>query len=66
MRWRTGNKNARNIYFVTADGDELHVGVMFTESLGRYITAALNDLEATDPPMPGGDISAPARPDNTP
>jgi len=67
MHWRNGNKNARNIYFVTANGDEIHVGVTFTESLGRYITEALNTAGATEPHLPGGDIGSVVTPcdDNT-
>lgn len=64
MRWRTGNKNARNLYCVTADGEEFHVGVMFTEALGRYVADTLNERGANDPPMPDGDIGTPARPGN--
>ena len=61
MEWRTGNSNARNIYFVTSDGSDIHVGVMFTEGLGRYVVAYLNERDATQPPLPDGEIGAPAR-----
>ncbi len=61
-RWRVGNKNARNIYFVTPDGEELHVGVMFTASLGRYVVTHLNERGATAPPRPPGEVGEPAAP----
>lgn len=57
MRWRVGHKNARNIYLVTADGDEFHVGVMFTESLGRYVAEFLNERGATEPPADIGPVT---------
>lgn len=63
MRWRTGHKNARNIYLLTADGDEIHVGVMFTEALGRHVADTLNARDINDdPPIPGGDIGNPVTP----
>lgn len=40
-KYRTGNRNARNIYRVTLDGEQ-HVGCMFTEDDGRHTVAALN------------------------
>lgn len=64
MHWRTGRKNARNIYFVSATGDEFHVGVMFTEALGRYTVEYLNQRDATQPPLPDGEIGEPARPES--
>lgn len=62
MKWRVGNKNARNLYLVTADGTELHVGVMFTEALGRYVVAHLTRTGATHPPVPTGDVGEPVAP----
>jgi len=62
MAWRTGHKNARNIYYATS-GADIHVGVMFTEALGRYVADELNRRDADQPPLPGGDIGTPARPD---
>lgn len=40
--YRTGNKNARNIYRVDGDGTEEHIGCMFTEEAGAHAVAALN------------------------
>lgn len=64
MAWRTGHRNARNLYYVTGNGEDIHAGVMFTEALGRYVADQLNRRDATDPPLPGGDIGTPARRDN--
>lgn len=52
VRWRVGNKNARNVYMDTKAG-EFHVGVMFTEPLGRYVVEHLNRCGATTPPVEG-------------
>lgn len=64
LAWRTGNHNARNLYYVTRDNEDIHVGVMFTESLGLYVVDQLNRRDTAQPPLPGGDIGAPARRDN--
>lgn len=64
MRWRTGNKNARNLYLRTAAGDEYHAGVMFTEALGRYVADALNRSDTADPPIPNGEDDTPFRSNN--
>lgn len=63
VRWRVGNRNARNVYLVTPTG-EFHAGVMFTESLGRYVVSYLNERGAVDPPEPADDIG-PAVPEVT-
>lgn len=44
--FRTGNKNARNVYRVWPDGTEEHVGCMFTEADGVAIVECLNAYEA--------------------
>lgn len=46
--YRTGNRNARNIYRKTP-GREDHIGCMFTEQDGRLVKQALNyhDLHST-------------------
>jgi hypothetical protein len=44
-RYRTGNRNARNVYRIVDGGAEQHVGCMFTEADGREVVAALNDVE---------------------
>jgi hypothetical protein len=44
-RYRTGNRNARNVYRIMDDGTEQHVGCMFAEDDGREVVAALNDVE---------------------
>lgn len=49
MRYRTGNRNARNIYQVGDDGTEVHVGCMFTEDDGRRVVAALNSSQTVTP-----------------
>jgi hypothetical protein len=41
QEFRTGNKNKRNIYLL-ADGEERHVGCMFTEVDGILAVRALN------------------------
>lgn len=41
MSYRSGNKNARNLYRVHPDGEE-HIGCMFTEAAGLTVVAALN------------------------
>lgn len=64
MAWRTGHKNARNLYYVTRDHEDIHVGVMFTEALGLYVADQLNRRNTAQPPLPGGDIGAPAQRDN--
>lgn len=47
--YRTGRKNARNIYRVVSgenyEADE-HIGCMFTEDDGRLVVAALNLMAA--------------------
>lgn len=59
--YRTGNKNARNIYRVLPDGTEEHVGCMFSEADGRYTVAALNAWAAglPGPGMPSAPRSTP-------
>ena len=43
-RFRTGNRNSRNIYAVNKDGSEEHVAVAFAEDFGPYVVEALNEL----------------------
>jgi len=43
-RYRTGNKNPRNIYLVDDDGHEVHVGVMFDPLDGPRTARALNQV----------------------
>jgi hypothetical protein len=40
--YRTGNRNARNLYLVGDDGTEVHVGCMFDPLDGPRTVAALN------------------------
>lgn len=42
-RYRTGNRNPRNIYLVTEDG-ETHVGCVFDPAFGPIVVRALNVL----------------------
>ena len=60
-QWRVGHKNSRNLYFGTGEGEH-HLAVAFTEELGHYLAAALNSVQATDPPIPSGEAGRPARP----
>jgi hypothetical protein len=50
-RYRTGNRNARNIYRIMDDGVEQHVGCMFTEADGREVVASLNGPERQAAPI---------------
>ena len=43
--YRTGNKNARNLYQVNPDGSETHIGCTFHEHAGPLVVEALNQWE---------------------